>query len=915
MISVISTDPIDLYILPEQIDASMSKLDVIQCLPADGSISMDEFSFKRQMKDNQEKIAVRLQNDKKTKKKKRKSAKASKLALEINNTDQLSSVNKNYIEIANHEGHKPVPDEKVNERIKQYQQSLTDFLVAGELVPEFDSLEYLFGLKDDSTAADESFSFVQNPPATLLTYALHIIERNKFIDEQIVPCSIDEFLSLLNLSNGTFDRHSSGLCCLIKEICGKIERPAKQQFNVGGSVTSSDISSFDSEQSEVSSQVSSVGITSLSQQLLETMNLCSDEKNFSERSIKKNNAYSRSKKFSGSFSLAEEFSNAMKNFGKKEHSSSLKQPTSVDVLVSLPQSDFPKAEKFEMKSSKQLFNNCRRLNSDVEDSEYPKETDSELKHMKQIYNEIERPHQSLNILQDSVAANICSQNTYEEHKIPPNQLSKNLNHSNQLQEEETQLHDSVNENQIQANKTECTLSLSNQFSLAVNNSVLENGPQNSFPVMKSSLIDSNHSNSILPNGQLPKEESETPIKAKHVSKDFNLSDHFSNTVGHSLVEANSQNLLRKSESSPQTSPKSFTRYANFSSGTRSTNQISEKRVSTSYSSNNISLSDQFSASVLHCESNCYESALNHESSNLNVDVLVHETSNIPDSADQHSAAVSHLSGYIIPGSIPNNEEVSGHSFNLVSDFNSRSSSIFVPDVENPVKSTSRLVAEVKFKPESSTKSILVPEIESKSISTPFEMNHSFISKNEANKESSLHISNFKQNLNCSIEALSDLKTNPVAFANYRSEYKTEHAKNDVKTSVSDKPKNRLARKFEPDCLGVRDGTCDGNVKHTVHKSTLKNIRRVEDFEASNNAVLISSKPVTAVSKTLKTDCANLGDKTDPLNLLSDVPTAVTLPSLRSHVSGQHEQKIWRHHFAFIRRHAVSKGRVTASQWQ
>lgn len=1000
MISVISTDPIDLHILPEQIDATMSNINIIQCLPTEGSISVDEFSFKRQMKDNQEKTAVKIQNDKKAKKKKRKGANASKLALP-NIPDQVSSVNKNNVVIANHEDN-PVSDEMVNERIEQFSQMLADFLVAGELTPEWNSLKYLFGLKDDPTTSDESFAFVQNPPANLLTYALHIKQRNEFIDEQIVPCSVDEFLSLLNRSNSIFVRHSSGLYSLIKEISSKIKRPAKQQLNVGRFVTSSDLSSFDSEQSEISSQVSSVGVTSLSQQLLETMINDGDEKNISGRIVKKNNAYSWSKKFSGSFNLAEEFSNAMMNYGKEEYLSSSKQSASVDTFKPLLQSDFQNtAKKFEIMSPKQFYNNYRRLNSDVENNKYPKDTDSEMRQSKRVCNEIEHSHRSVNAFKDSVAANIGSRSTFEEHEISPNQSSKNLNRSNVPSEDETQLDKSVNE-RIQANEAECTQTLSDQFSHVVDNSTLENGPRNSSKITWTSSTDfsasRNNSNSISTKAQLTNMKSETYNKAKHISRDFNLSDQYLNTVCTSLVEANFQNPLKSSKTSPLRSPNNFNCSDQCSNGTQSRNENSEKQVSNNYSSGNISLSDQFLASVnnseydrgkltfdLERQTQC--NVLKDSKNSLTADGLTQNlfcktdahsfkivpkvadqkllavleknteniskpmtenytlsdqflgafeskkrleiTSNILDSSDQRLAAVNHFSGNIIPASIPNIEEVSGRSFSLVSKSKSQSNCISITNRKKKPKSTSHLTPEVTFKPESSLKSILVPEIESKSnISAIVKMNNSCnpitvmknpnslsFSDNEANKESSLLISNLKQKLNLNFEVPSDLKSNQVEFANCRSQYLTEHSKNYVKTSTTNQAENRLAQRFTSDCRVVRDKTCDGNVTNTVHKPSFGNVHQSENFKPSNNTVPVSSKYVAPGSKALDTDFINCRDNTDRLNLLRDNQTDVTLPSLRSHVSSQQEQKIWQHHFAFIRRQSVSRSRVTASQRQ
>lgn len=961
MISVVSTDPIDLHILPEYIDPNLSNLDIIRCLPTEGSISEDEFSFKRQMKVNQEKNAVGMQINKRVKKTKHRHSSSSTLTLKNGITDQPSS-NK----MTNRERGGPASIEMLNERIENFFQSLTESFITDKLNLGWSSLKVLFGLKDDHTTTDETFAFVQDPPTDLLTYALYVKQRNNVIDPQIMPCSVDEFLSLLNNGNNIFGRHSSGLSSLIREVSGKIDRPVRQ------------LSTLDSELSESSSQVSSVGVVSLSQQFLETIITDGDERNISAKPVKKDEANVWPKKRSGSFSLAEEFADAMIDRDGEIHASSCKQSVNVDSSKQLAESDFKiAAGKPETMSPKQFFQNYKRLNSDVENKKYPNETDSENRRPKRVVNELELSHQPISAFQDSVSSIICSQNTFKE-PTSPNQILRNGNRSNQPSENEKQLHKNTDEKIFPAHRADRTFSLSDQFSMAINESNLKNDPPKSFKTPRKSsndLTSRNHSVLVSANEQLP----QTNIKAKHISADFNLSDQFSKIVDSSLDEADTRNSSRRHKTSPQSYSSNFRCSNELSKRVQSRNKASEKRIPIEYPSSSVSLSDQFFNSVTVSGYN-RESAFDHDreaksnAAKCSYNVVCKQDSRasskidkafkpVPKAADKNilavseksaekiskpmvddilsdqflsafenkellvkpstiperSVAVNHSSGAMTLSSNPSVEKKSGRSFNLASTEESPSNCIPLHNREKNTVSTFHPTSDVEFKTEPNSKSIFVPAIIDKSnisavleksnllsSTSEFENSNSLsVSDNEANDESSPTVSQHK--LNLSVEAPSDLRGNRNESPKKHSQSVAEQLKNYVETCASNKPVNRFVQKLTSDCGAVKDETCDANL---MNQLSVENARLSENVE---NAIPVSSRQMMPDCKGFDSDSVNRRVQPDRLNLHCADQIAVPLPSLQPFVSSQQEQNIWQHHFAFIRQRVVSRSRVTADQ--
>lgn len=227
LISTVCTDPVDLYMLPNEIDKNVNQIElqVIKCQPdLNAAANANEYYFKK----NNENQANKNVNKKKTKKckKKKKTKKtnvqgedASNLNKEESSTDEMVEKDDDDVSVSIEmeklvkEYIEGIKEAVNNERVEIDHNNLRHFFKPSE--PTFRAIQISNYFKPtfmDVLQHDEDDDDVFESPnetESLIQYANFIKKKHAFLDEQKIPCSIYQFLELIKRNESLISNHIS----------------------------------------------------------------------------------------------------------------------------------------------------------------------------------------------------------------------------------------------------------------------------------------------------------------------------------------------------------------------------------------------------------------------------------------------------------------------------------------------------------------------------------------------------------------------------------------------------------------------------------------------------------------------------------------------------------------------------------
>lgn len=215
LVSSVSTDPVDLFILPNEIHANIneSQLQTVRCHPDSNALpNGNEYQF-RKNNENQMKTAPKKKSKKTKKKKKSKqdeylpeTFESNSFAEDDDSADgivpgnvavdkEMESIVEHYIEAIKEEVHRDgisIDESNLRNLFKHPEHNFYAVNYTNFFKPTF--IDIPDGYKDD----DDDDVFIQNIDDTcLIQYMNFIKKKHTFLDEQKLPCSTAQFLELI----------------------------------------------------------------------------------------------------------------------------------------------------------------------------------------------------------------------------------------------------------------------------------------------------------------------------------------------------------------------------------------------------------------------------------------------------------------------------------------------------------------------------------------------------------------------------------------------------------------------------------------------------------------------------------------------------------------------------------------------